>query len=51
VVVADLNADRGKAIAGEIGGVFAATDVSDEESVSAAVQGRRREPARRCGSW
>jgi len=38
VVVADLNADRGKAIAGEIGGVFAATDVSDEESVSAAVQ-------------
>jgi NAD(P)-dependent dehydrogenase (short-subunit alcohol dehydrogenase family) len=38
VVVADLNAERGKAIAGEIGGVFAQTDVSDEESVRAAVE-------------
>jgi NAD(P)-dependent dehydrogenase (short-subunit alcohol dehydrogenase family) len=37
VVVADLNAERGKAIAGEIGGVFALTDVSDEDSVAAAV--------------
>jgi NAD(P)-dependent dehydrogenase (short-subunit alcohol dehydrogenase family) len=37
VVVADLNADRGKAIAAEVGGVFAQTDVSDEESVRAAV--------------
>jgi NAD(P)-dependent dehydrogenase (short-subunit alcohol dehydrogenase family) len=37
VVVADLNADRGKAIAAEIGGVFAQTDVSDEASVQAAV--------------
>jgi NAD(P)-dependent dehydrogenase (short-subunit alcohol dehydrogenase family) len=36
-VVADLNADRGKAIAAEVGGVFAQTDVSDEESVRAAV--------------
>jgi NAD(P)-dependent dehydrogenase (short-subunit alcohol dehydrogenase family) len=38
VVVADLNAERGKAIAGEVGGVFAQTDVSDEESVRAAVE-------------
>jgi NAD(P)-dependent dehydrogenase (short-subunit alcohol dehydrogenase family) len=38
VVVADLNAGRGKAIAAEIGGVFAQTDVSDEESVRAAVE-------------
>jgi NAD(P)-dependent dehydrogenase (short-subunit alcohol dehydrogenase family) len=38
VVVADLNAERGKAIAGEIGGVFAQTDVSDEDSVRAAVE-------------
>ncbi len=37
VVVADLNADRGTAIATEIGGVFARTDVSDEESVAQAV--------------
>jgi NAD(P)-dependent dehydrogenase (short-subunit alcohol dehydrogenase family) len=37
VVVADLNADRGKAIAAELGGVFAQTDVSDESSVQAAV--------------
>jgi NAD(P)-dependent dehydrogenase (short-subunit alcohol dehydrogenase family) len=37
VVVADLNEERGKAIAEEIGGVFARTDVSDEASVSAAV--------------
>jgi NAD(P)-dependent dehydrogenase (short-subunit alcohol dehydrogenase family) len=37
VVVADLNEDRGKAIASEVGGVFARTDVSAEESVQAAV--------------
>jgi NAD(P)-dependent dehydrogenase (short-subunit alcohol dehydrogenase family) len=37
VVVADLNAERGEAIAAEIGGVFARTDVCDEASVSAAV--------------
>ncbi|MHB1873881.1 MAG: SDR family NAD(P)-dependent oxidoreductase [Streptosporangiaceae bacterium] len=37
VVVADLNADRGTAIAAEIGGVFARTDVSDEQSVAQAV--------------
>jgi len=38
VVVADLNDERGKAIAGEIGGIFAHTDVSDEDSVQQAVQ-------------
>ncbi|MEV4298585.1 SDR family NAD(P)-dependent oxidoreductase [Microbispora rosea] len=38
VVVADLNAERGKALADEIGGVFAHTDVSDEASVEAAVE-------------
>jgi len=37
VTVADLNTERGKAIADEIGGVFAKTDVADEESVRAAV--------------
>ncbi|WP_113704484.1 SDR family NAD(P)-dependent oxidoreductase [Nonomuraea lactucae] len=37
VVVADLNEERGKAIADELGGVFARTDVSDEEQVQAAV--------------
>jgi NAD(P)-dependent dehydrogenase (short-subunit alcohol dehydrogenase family) len=37
VVVADLNEVRGKAIADEIGGVFARTDVADEDSVARAV--------------
>ena len=37
VVVADLNDERGKVIAGEIGGMFAHTDVSDEDSVQQAV--------------
>ncbi|GAA0390657.1 SDR family oxidoreductase [Microbispora corallina] len=37
VVIADLNAERGKALADELGGVFAQTDVSDEGSVQAAV--------------
>jgi NAD(P)-dependent dehydrogenase (short-subunit alcohol dehydrogenase family) len=38
VVIADLNADRGKAVAAEVGGEFVKTDVSDEASVTAAVQ-------------
>jgi NAD(P)-dependent dehydrogenase (short-subunit alcohol dehydrogenase family) len=38
VVVADLAEDRGKAVAAEIGGQFARTDVSDEASVQAAVE-------------
>ncbi len=37
VVVADLNEERGKAVADTIGGLFVRTDVSDEESVQAAV--------------
>ena len=37
VVVADLNEDRGKQVADEIGGLFARTDVADEVSVQAAV--------------
>jgi NAD(P)-dependent dehydrogenase (short-subunit alcohol dehydrogenase family) len=37
VVVADLNEDRGKQLADEIGGQFALTDVADEASVQAAV--------------
>jgi NAD(P)-dependent dehydrogenase (short-subunit alcohol dehydrogenase family) len=37
VVIADLNSERGKALADEVGGVFARTDVSDAESVRAAV--------------
>ena len=37
VVIADLNENRGKQVADEIGGLFARTDVADEASVQAAV--------------
>ncbi|MER7130978.1 SDR family oxidoreductase [Streptosporangium saharense] len=37
VVVADLNEERGKIVADEVGGVFVKTDVSDEQQVQAAV--------------
>src|SRR5262249_24400753 len=37
VGVADLNEERGKAIAEEVAGTFARTDVSDEASVNEAV--------------
>jgi NAD(P)-dependent dehydrogenase (short-subunit alcohol dehydrogenase family) len=37
VIVADLNEEQGKAVAQAAGGVFARTDVSDEQSVQAAV--------------
>ena len=37
VVIADLNDERGKAIADEIGGQFVKTDVTDEAAVTAAV--------------
>jgi NAD(P)-dependent dehydrogenase (short-subunit alcohol dehydrogenase family) len=37
VTIADLAADRGKAVADAIGGVFVETDVTNEESVTAAV--------------
>jgi NAD(P)-dependent dehydrogenase (short-subunit alcohol dehydrogenase family) len=38
VVIADLQEDKGKALADEVGGVFVKTDVSDEVQVQAAVQ-------------
>ena len=37
VVIADLNADRGEAVAAELGGKFVQTDVADEASVTIAV--------------
>ena len=37
VVIADLNENRGKQVADDIGGLFARTDVADETSVQAAV--------------
>jgi NAD(P)-dependent dehydrogenase (short-subunit alcohol dehydrogenase family) len=37
VVIADLNENRGKQVADDIGGLFARTDVADEASVQAAV--------------
>jgi NAD(P)-dependent dehydrogenase (short-subunit alcohol dehydrogenase family) len=39
VTIADLNAERGEALAGELGGAFVATDVTDGEQVQAAVAG------------
>ncbi|MFC4782913.1 SDR family NAD(P)-dependent oxidoreductase [Nocardioides sp. MAHUQ-72] len=38
VVVADLQADKGEALAQEIGGVFASVDVTDTEQIKAAVR-------------
>jgi len=38
VVVADLQADKGEIVAKELGGVFAQTDVTNEEQVIAAVE-------------
>jgi len=38
VVVADLQADKGEALAAEIGGVFAQVDVTDTDQIRAAVQ-------------
>ncbi|MFJ2030481.1 SDR family NAD(P)-dependent oxidoreductase [Streptosporangium sp. NPDC087985] len=37
VVIADLNEERGKSLADELGGVFVKTDVADEDQVQAAV--------------
>lgn len=37
VVVADLNEERGKSLAGEIGAIFVKTDVTDERQVREAV--------------
>jgi NAD(P)-dependent dehydrogenase (short-subunit alcohol dehydrogenase family) len=38
VVIADLNAEKGKALADELGAVFVEADVTDEAAVSAAVE-------------
>ncbi|HEU5156857.1 MAG TPA: SDR family NAD(P)-dependent oxidoreductase [Streptosporangiaceae bacterium] len=38
VVIADLNEDKGKTLADQVGGVFVKTDVSSEQDVAAAVQ-------------
>jgi NAD(P)-dependent dehydrogenase (short-subunit alcohol dehydrogenase family) len=38
VVIADLNEQLGKALADEVGGLFVRTDVSDADSVRAAVE-------------
>ena len=38
VVVADLNAERGEALAQEIGGAFVAVDVTNTEQIKAAVE-------------
>jgi NAD(P)-dependent dehydrogenase (short-subunit alcohol dehydrogenase family) len=38
VVVADVQADKGEALAAEIGGVFAHVDVTDTEQIKAAVE-------------
>jgi NAD(P)-dependent dehydrogenase (short-subunit alcohol dehydrogenase family) len=38
VLIADLDEERGSALAEDIGGDFAATDVTDEDAVAAAVE-------------
>ncbi|HEU4392332.1 MAG TPA: SDR family NAD(P)-dependent oxidoreductase [Solirubrobacterales bacterium] len=38
VVIADLNAEKGEALAAEIGATFVAADVTDQEAVGAAVE-------------
>jgi 3-hydroxyacyl-CoA dehydrogenase / 3-hydroxy-2-methylbutyryl-CoA dehydrogenase len=38
VTIADLNAEKGEALAGELGATFVAADVTDEDAVSAAVE-------------
>jgi 3-hydroxyacyl-CoA dehydrogenase / 3-hydroxy-2-methylbutyryl-CoA dehydrogenase len=37
VTIADLNEEKGRALAGELGGAFVKADVTDEEEVQAAV--------------
>jgi NAD(P)-dependent dehydrogenase (short-subunit alcohol dehydrogenase family) len=41
VAIFDLNAERGEAVAAEIGGVFAKVDVTDDESVDAGFAAAR----------
>ncbi len=51
VTVADLNAERAELVAGEIGGIAQAADVTDPEGVQRAVDAAaRREPISACGS-
>jgi len=38
VVIADLNAEKGEALAGELGATFVEADVTDETAVAAAVE-------------
>jgi NAD(P)-dependent dehydrogenase (short-subunit alcohol dehydrogenase family) len=38
VVIADLNADKGEALAAELGAAFVAADVTDEDAVRTAVE-------------
>ncbi len=38
VVIADLNAEKGEALAGELGASFVEADVTDESAVSAAIE-------------
>ena len=38
VVIADLQADKGEALAAEIGGVFAQVDVTNTDQIKAAVE-------------
>jgi NAD(P)-dependent dehydrogenase (short-subunit alcohol dehydrogenase family) len=38
VVIADLNAEKGEALAGELGATFVEADVTDEAAVAAAVE-------------
>ena len=50
VVVADLQDDKGEALAEEIGGVFAHVDVTDTDQITAAVEtAARARPAARAG--
>ena len=51
VVVADLQAEKGEALAQEIGGVFVSVDVTDTEQIEAAVdEAADARPAARCWS-
>jgi NAD(P)-dependent dehydrogenase (short-subunit alcohol dehydrogenase family) len=38
VVIADLNVEKGEALAGKLGGIFVEADVTDEVAVAAAVE-------------
>ena len=42
VVIADLQADKGEALAAEIGGVFAQGDVTNTDQIKAAVEAADR---------